>query len=281
MEEKTVRYDGDLHVDAYRFQGYAQPFPLHFHPEYVVGLVESGSRRLTCKGRERTIGPGDLLLFNPGDLHACVQSGGPLAYRSLSIPMEVMLDLAQAVTGARKLPVFSQTVLRDDHVTARLISLHDMILNGAAPLEKDEALLLLTAELIRLCGAALPRKEPAAGTVDVEPICAYIRRHLSERVRLDHLCRRAGVSSSTLLRAFTRAKGVTPYQYLESVRISEAKSLLDQGLPPVEVALRTGFADQSHFTNSFNRFLGLSPGAYREQMTEKRLRKGTEHGPVN
>lgn len=280
MEEKTFRYDGDLRIEAYRFQGYAQPFPLHFHPEYVLGLVEGGGRRLTCKSREWDIGPGDLLLFNPGDLHACVQSGGVLSYRSLSIPMEVMLDLAQAVTGERKLPVFSQTVLQDSCLAARLASLHDMVLGGAPALEKDEALLLLTAELIRICGVTVPR-EPAAGAIDVEPICAYICGHLSERIRLDHLCRRAGVSSSTLLRAFGRAKGVTPYQYLESVRISEAKDLLDQGLPPAEVALRAGFTDQSHFTNCFTRFLGLSPGAYREQAAEKHLRKGTEHGPVN
>lgn len=270
MEEKTFRYDGDLHIEAYRFQGYAQPFPLHFHPEYVLGLVEDGDRRLTCKGREWVIGPGDLLLFNPGDLHACVQSGGALAYRSLSIPIEVMLDLAQAVTGARKLPLFSRTVLRDGCLSARLTTLHSMILNGAAALEKDEALHLLTAELIRVCGVTVPR-EPAPATLDVEPICAYIRQNLSERIRLDHLCRRAGVSSSTLLRAFARAKGVTPYQYLESVRVAEAKALLDQGLPPAEVALRTGFSDQSHFTNCFTRFLGLSPGAYREQAAEKHL----------
>lgn len=280
MEEKTFKYDGDLRIEAYRFQGYAHPFPLHFHPEYVLGLVESGSRRLTCKGREWDIGPMDLLLFNPGDLHACVQSGGALSYRSLSISMEVMLDLAQAVTGERKLPVFSQTVLQDSCLTARLSSLHNMVLNGASALEKDEALLLLTAGLIRICGVTMPQ-EPAAGAIDVEPICTYIRGHLSERIRLDHLCRGAGVSSSTLLRAFVRAKGVTPYQYLESVRISEAKDLLGQGLPPVEVALRTGFTDQSHFTNCFTRFLGLAPGAYREQAAEKRLRKGTRHGAVN
>lgn len=280
MEEKTVKYDGDLHIEAYRFRGCAQPFSLHFHPEYVLGLVEDGGRRLTCKGREWDIGPGDLLLFNPGDLHACVQSGGALAYRSLSVPIEVMLDLAQAVTGERKLPVFSRAVLRDEHLAVRLAALHGMVLDGAAALEKDEALLLLTAELIRVCGVTAPR-EPAAGAIDVEPICAYIRGHLSERIRLDHLCRRAGCSSSTLLRAFGRAKGATPYQYLESVRISEAKALLDQGLPPAEVALRTGFTDQSHFTNCFTRFLGLAPGAYRDQAAKKRPRKGMEHGPVS
>lgn len=60
------------------------------------------------------------------------------------------------------------------------------------------------------------------------------------------------------------SKGVTPYSYLEKIRIGEAKKLLEQGFPPIEAALRTGFSDQSHFTNYFNRFIGLSPGVYRE-----------------
>ena len=73
-----------------------------------------------------------------------------------------------------------------------------------------------------------------------------------------------GLSKSTLLRAFTKSKGVTPYSYLQNIRIGEAKKLLEQGLPPVEAALQTGFSDQSHFTNYFNRYIGLAPGVYRE-----------------
>ena len=43
-------------------------------------------------------------------------------------------------------------------------------------------------------------------------------------ITLDRLCRCAHLSKSTLLRAFTREKGVTPYRYLEAVRIGETKS---------------------------------------------------------
>lgn len=72
------------------------------------------------------------------------------------------------------------------------------------------------------------------------------------------------VSATTLLRAFTQETGLTPYRYLESLRIDEAKRLLKQGIVPAEVALQTGFSDQSHFTHYFRRFLGLSPGQYRD-----------------
>lgn len=83
-------------------------------------------------------------------------------------------------------------------------------------------------------------------------------------IYLDQICHLEGLSKLTLLRAFTKSKGVTPYSYLQNIRIGEAKKLLEQGLPPVEAALQTGFSDQSHFTNYFNRYIGLAPGVYRE-----------------
>ena len=45
--------------------------------------------------------------------------------------------------------------------------------------------------------------------------------------------------------------------------------LLEQGVPPIEAALQTGFSDQSHFTNYFNRFIGLAPGIYRDIFLDK------------
>ena len=111
-EVRTVVYDDELHIEAYRFEGIVQPFPNHFHEYYVIGFMEDGERVLSCKNQEYTITKGDVLLFNPGDNHACVQNdGGTLDYRGFNITKEVMLDLAEEVTGKRELPGFSQNVI--------------------------------------------------------------------------------------------------------------------------------------------------------------------------
>ena len=107
-EVRTVVYDDELHIEAYRFEGIVQPFPNHFHEYYVIGFMEDGERVLSCKNQEYTIKRGHVLLFNPGDNHACVQSdGGTLDYRGFNITKEVMLDLAEEATGRRALPGFS------------------------------------------------------------------------------------------------------------------------------------------------------------------------------
>ena len=96
-----------------------------------------------------------------------------------------------------------------------------------------------------------------------------MEQHFTERIYLDQICRQTGLSKSTLLRAFTKSKGITPYRYLETIRINEAKKLLSNGVSPLDAAIRTGFSDQSHFTNYFTSFIGLAPGVYREIFFEK------------
>ena len=259
---RTAVYDSALGIEACRFRGVVQPFPSHFHDYYVIGLVDAGERSLTCRERSYTIRPGHLLLFNPGDSHGCTQRTGALDYRSLHISREAMARWAGEAAGQPLLPHFPQNVLWDPEAAWALGSLHELLL--AEALGREEALLLLLSQLLRT-GNALPME----GREGVRRACAYMEDHLAEHITLEELCLCAALSRSTLLRAFTREKGVTPYRYLESLRIDRAKRLLERGCLPVEAALRTGFADQSHFTNAFTRFIGLPPGAYRSIFPHK------------
>jgi AraC-like DNA-binding protein len=46
------------------------------------------------------------------------------------------------------------------------------------------------------------------------------------------------------------------------VRVERARLLLARGVPIAQAALDTGFADQSHLTRQFKRFVGVTPGEY-------------------
>ncbi len=255
-EVRTVVYDDDLHIEAYCFQGLTQPFPNHFHEYYVIGFVENGERVLSCKNQEYTIRKGDILLFNPGDNHACVQSGGEaLGYRSISITKEVMRDLAEEITGSRELPGFSPSVVSDEEAACYLRALHESVMNHDRGFGKEENLLLLISRLIQQYGRPFETCVPECRE-EIEKACEFMEQHYNQRIYLTEICRHVGLSKSTLLRAFTKSKGVTPYSYLENVRVGKAKMLLEQGVPSVEAALQTGFSDESHFTNYFNRFIG-------------------------
>ncbi len=276
-ETRTVVYDHELCIEACRFEGIVQPFPNHFHEHYVIGFVEDGHRALSCRNKDYSIERGNIVLFNPGDNHGCVQSDdGTFDYRGFNISKSIMLDLAEEVTGKRELPGFSKNVICDDEITCYLRPLHEMVMSGIPDFGKEENLLFLISALIQKYGQPFESCIPECPQ-EIEKACEFMHQHFSERIYLDQICRYTGLSKSTLLRAFTKSKGITPYRYLETIRINKAKLLLEKGVLPVDAAMQTGFSDQSHFTNYFSSFIGLAPGVYREIFLEKN-RDGEPHG---
>lgn len=279
-EFRTIVYDEELRLEAYHLIGIAKAFPKHFHEYYVLGLVEAGTRRLFCSGSgdiaKYTLGRGDMILFNPGDNHACVQLGAEeLVYRGINIAPDTMLAWAAEVTGRKEPPSFKQNVVCDEEISAYFLALHKMIMQGDGSLGKEEIWLFMLNALLQKYAKAFAASVPDCRQ-EVERACAFMERHFAERISLEQICREAGLSKSALLRAFAKAKGLTPYRYLESVRIGEAKKLLCQGITPLQAAMRTGFADQSHFTNYFRSFTGLTPGAYREIFAQQAAKEEKE-----
>ncbi len=57
-EVRTVAYDEELRIEAYRFEGIVQPFPNHFHAYYVIGYMESRRRTPSCRRQKYTLQPG-------------------------------------------------------------------------------------------------------------------------------------------------------------------------------------------------------------------------------
>lgn len=263
-DSRIIFYDERLNIEAYRLTSIIRPFPNHFHEYYVIGIIEDGKRCLSCKNLTYTLKKKDIVLFHPNENHSCRQiDNSILDYRALNIPKEVMLNLTREITGKAYLPGFSETVIVNNEAACYLRPLHEMIMNGCDDFEKEEYLILLISLLIQDYGQPF-EKCTLEYSAEVEKVCLFIEQHYAEHIGLDQICQYAGLSKSTLLRAFTRFKGITPYRYLETIRINEAKKLLEKGDTPLSAALKTGFSDQSHFTNYFNSFIGISPGMYRD-----------------
>jgi AraC family transcriptional regulator len=91
-----------------------------------------------------------------------------------------------------------------------------------------------------------------------------MRSHLDEAVPLAELARASGLSPGHFARAFKQTMGQPPHRWLMEQRIDKAKQLLiGTTLSLAEIALKCGFADQSHFTRVFSRVTHSSPGAWR------------------
>jgi transcriptional regulator of acetoin/glycerol metabolism len=91
-------------------------------------------------------------------------------------------------------------------------------------------------------------------------VCDYIEGHLDEKIRLDGLAALTGLSTDHFARAFHRSVGVPPHTYLLRRRLEHVEHMLRETHAPLsEIALATGFSDQSHLARHFRRWAGMSP----------------------
>lgn len=263
QEQRHVYYDNELCIEAYNLSGIVQRFPNHFHEYYVIGFIQSGRRHMICKNGEYDLSDGDLVLLNPRDSHSCAPINGEiLDYQAINVAPQLMCKVACEITGQDYTPHFIQNVVYQSDAAASLATLYSAILRRAPRLEREEAFFFLLEQVLREYAA--PFESVDTGTVDekITALCDYMDIHYGENITLDSLGAMAGLSKYYLLRLFTRQTGVSPYRYLQTVRIGNAKKLLEQGVPPIDAAFQTGFSDQSHFTHFFKEFIGLTPRQY-------------------
>lgn len=226
---KTICFDEDLQIEAYQFIGVKQKFPNHFHEYYVIGLIEVGERRVTVNNQNYTIGPGDLMTFNPMDNHACIQlDSGGLSYRCINIGREVIEALVVEILGSDGLPHFRAPIQYRTELAAAFLELHNGIMNRIPGLEKEELFLLFMEQLLTAHAELPARHLPQAVPKEIVAVCDFVENHYTEHITLDQLSQIANLNKYTLIRTFTRLKGITPYRYLANIRIGAARKLLEQ-----------------------------------------------------
>ncbi|MEL6524340.1 MAG: AraC family transcriptional regulator [Chloroflexota bacterium] len=240
-------------------------FPLHFHEEYVVGIIERNGYEFHYEGSKQQIKHGEIVLINPGEIH----SGYPTddagwSYRTFYPGITLMRQIAREITGTEwTTPFFNSPVLRDAQLAGQLRVLHRAMEHHAPRLMQD--ILLRDALALLISRYAHDRKNPLYISGDNRAVVQareYLHAHFAEDVALEDIAKAVALSPYHLSRLFKRHTGLPPHKYLIQIRLHRAKTLLASGMPIADVAVSVGFADQSHLTKWFKRVHGVPPGQF-------------------
>lgn len=151
-------------------------------------------------------------------------------------------------------------------VSGRMIE----VLSGRDPFKQFEAELILKELLLCLIriqnlNEAERDSEMDSNSSPIHAIITYINSHLTSEIRVETLCKLAGMSKSGLYRMFTEQFGISPARLVLQRRLEHAKAIMKKnpGLQIKEVAYASGFNDPNYFNRAFKKAEGLTPLEYR------------------
>jgi AraC-like DNA-binding protein len=145
--------------------------------------------------------------------------------------------------------------------------------DALARLSRDRMAQALVADMVALFAedAGAPSGPETLTGPRARRVEALVAARLGEAITLDDMARAAGLSRSHFLRAYKARFGETPMARLRHLRLERAMSLLRTTDASIgEIALATGFADQSHLSRHFKRLYGRPPGAIRSEIRATR-----------
>lgn len=106
--------------------------------------------------------------------------------------------------------------------------------------------------------------EKSSGYAELATVLEHMRHHFDESLRIEDLAGMARLSVYQFEQRVRRLFQMSPLQLLHKLRLDEATRLLrETDLPLGEIALQTGWCDQSAFTRHFTRYAGIAPGRFR------------------
>ncbi|WP_114560311.1 AraC family transcriptional regulator [Desertihabitans aurantiacus] len=230
-------------------------YPAHTHDTWTVLLVDDGLIGFGLDRHQHAV-LGSAITVLPPHVPHDGRTVTPAGFGKRVLYLEQDVLDPRLVGRAVDQPLLVDRTLRD-----QLARLHHTLLAGDR--WTADATLGLVVERLgwHLHGRPGTGRQPPAPAVarqlrtllDADPVGAP---------PLTEIARRLDVSSTHLIRSFTRTYGLPPHRYLVGRRLDLARRALLAGQAPAEVAVGTGFHDQSHLTRHFRRLLQTTPGRY-------------------
>jgi AraC-like DNA-binding protein len=243
-------------------------FSKHTHEAFAIGVIEQGVQQFYHKGTTYTAPQGTILTINPEEVHDG-RTATPYGYqyRMAYIQPKMIAEILTAFFGARSETMyFDCPVTIDVQLSVRLKRcLQNWEQPNAVQLEEQSELIQILEMLFQR--HAKPHqlaKRSLKNDRAVRLAIAYINAQAEKDISLEDIAAVAQISRFHLLRVFKATTGLPPHAYLVQRRLELARKAIEQGVPLIDAAIASGFADQSHLTRIFKKAFGVTPGQFQQ-----------------
>lgn len=250
------------------------PFFWHYHPEYELTWIVSGSGKRLIGDHMEAFESGDLILIGPGMPHTWISS-----------PTKQLQQPCEAVVIQFSDQLFTGFEHSADHASVKKMLLKSVrglqflpnkkLLQLIDQLPRKKGLDGIAGLLIILQQLANARSKSMASTAYVpvkgnrqekriNRVCGYVQQHFKQEISLPQMAALVHLSVSAFCKFFKRAMGKTFSDHVNEVRLVHACRLLTETDWPISrIAAESGFASMTYFNRVFRKKQNTVPGAYR------------------
>ncbi|SKA82511.1 transcriptional regulator, AraC family [Clostridium sp. USBA 49] len=254
---------------------------LHHHDFYECYFFISGDVTYLIEGKTYYLKPGDIILINSKELHQAIINNKEIPYERivlwldksflnklsteeinlsccfenldrknvLRLDIELQQNIKTLLIKLLNLENYNgigRELLYKSYITEIMVYINNLVFNEEAHLDNDIKKNNLIDEIID-----------------------YINNHINEDITIDELAEHFYLSKFHLLREFKKFTGTTIHRYIVQKKLIQAKELILNGIPIIDVYKQCGFGDYSNFFRAFKNEYGLTPKQFYKAMYNK------------
>ena len=255
-------------------------FQHHSHICFEITVVDYGSGIYTTNNKNYVMSPGDIFIFSSNEYH-CITEVGEEGLKLTNLhfePRYLWGNSTDSFSETNMNICFSHNNDFENKIPSnKATSIHSYVeeIKNELCNKKSEYQLqvksLLNLLLIRLVrDFNYVNESNSINTLQfkkIQHILNYIDNHFTEKLSLDSLSEKAGMSPNYFSAFFKKISGITLWDYINNKRINMAVQLLRKngsGKNILEIATLCGFNNTTHFNKMFKRITGMTPTEYKK-----------------
>ena len=236
------------------------PAKWDMHPEHEILLILGNGVSYAIEDQKYDILPYTLLMIPPNTYHHLIPEPPytgcyeryMLCFHSRAVDETLLQSVFQQPGCYRLSPnhPITQAFRNLDQFCQDIPSAHtDLVLKTACT--------QILLDIYRLQETA--SLEVSVSTANSYPVLAYIEENLTQIQSLDQIAQHFYMSTSALTHQFRTRMGITLMRYIRQKRLLLARSLLEKGGKPLDVAAKCGFREYTTFYKAYLQFFGFPP----------------------
>lgn len=234
-------------------------FPKHFHETFCISLIHNGMEQISLEHQDIYSEKGSITITNPYEIHS-----NPLIDSLLQVNFDTIYiskDVMKYIFNGKNI-FFTNRKINNPKANLLFSQLTTAIDNGNTV--EMERLLIQFMNILKHYSQEQKEEYSDLCFTSFNPISDYIDSNITAKFNLDELSKMANVNKYGFVKKFKASTGMSPMNYILMKKIFSSKKQITSNSDLTQLAFDYEFSDLAHFSNTFKRYIGISPKLYQK-----------------